>query len=159
MPGTVVVDLCGVYHRYHANLARTISLGEPTPAVARRLDLSAKAWPAVSKSIKPNIPVSDFNKALEDYYRKMGIWEEKSWVGGYEMGIAFPPDWIGIFTYDPEVDTGTRILPSGTTINYESNFYLPKGAGRSSIIDTIAVEGENTEILSKIHRDLIVTGA
>lgn len=44
MPGIVVVDLCGVYHRYHADLARTLSLGEPDTDVAKRMDLSAKAW-------------------------------------------------------------------------------------------------------------------
>jgi len=158
MPGTVVVDLCAVYHRYHADLARTLSLGEPDTDVANRMDLSAKAWSVLSKTIKPNNRVSDLNKALEDYYRKAGIWEYKSWVGGYELGIAFPPDWIGIFTYDPEVDSGDRILPPGTIINYESNFHLPKGAG-SSIIDTIAIEEDSVEILSKIPRDLIVVEA
>ena len=36
MPGDIVnIDLCGVYNRYHANMARTFSMGEPHPEVAR----------------------------------------------------------------------------------------------------------------------------
>ena len=35
-PGDIVnIDLCGVYNRYHANMALTFSMGEPHPEVAR----------------------------------------------------------------------------------------------------------------------------
>jgi len=36
MPGEIVnIDLCGVYNRYHANMARTFSMGQPHPEVAQ----------------------------------------------------------------------------------------------------------------------------
>jgi len=157
MPGDIVhVDLCGVYHRYHADLGRMFSMGEPDIEVAKELDLSAKAWPVLLKIIKPGLAISELNKVMKNYYRGVGIWEDRWWVGGYELGISFPPDWMGIFFYDPDVDAGGRILRPGTVINYESDFYLPQGAGLSLIIDTIAFEEETAEILSKIPPDLVV---
>jgi len=159
-PGDIVyVDVCGVYHRYHADLARTLSMGPPHPDVAKQIDLSAKAWPVLLKTIKPNCPIIEVNKALEDYYRKAGIWEDRWWVGGYELGIAFPPDWVGVFAYDPETDPGDRVFSPGMVINYESDFYLSQGAGLSAIMDTIAINQESAEVLSKFSPDLIVIEA
>jgi len=160
MPGDIVyLDLCGVYHRYHADLARTLSLGAPHPDVARQIDLSAKAFPILLKAIKPGCPINDANKAMEGYYKEVGIWGDSWWVGGYDIGIAFPPDWVGVFSYAPGHDAGDRTFPPGTVVNYESDFYLPQGAGLSPIMDTIAVTEDSVEILSKISQDLIVVEA
>jgi len=160
MPGDIVyLDLCGVYHRYHADVARTLSLGEPHPDVAKQIDLSAKAFPVLLKAIKPGCPVSEINKAMEDYYKKVGIWGDSWWIGGYDLGIAFPPDWVGVFSYAPGTDSGDRNFPPGTVVNYESDFYLPQGAGLSPIMDTIIVNEYSAEILSKIPQDLIVAEA
>jgi len=160
MPGDIVwLDLCGVYHRYHADVARTLSLGEPHPDVAKQIDLSAKAFPVLLKAIKPGCPVSEVNKAMEDYYKKVGIWGDSWWIGGYDLGIAFPPDWVGVFSYAPGTDSGDRTFPPGTVVNYESDFYLPQGAGLSPIMDTIIVNEYSAEILSKIPQDLIVAEA
>ena len=160
MPGDIIyTEFCGVYHHYHANVARTLSIGEPHPDVARQIDLSAKAWPVLLKAVKPNCPVSEVSRVMQDYYRGVGIWEDRWWVGGYDMGIAFPPDWVGVFFYESEADAEGRILPPGTVINYESDFYLPQSAGLSCIMDTIAVTEESAEILSDIPPDLIVVDA
>jgi Xaa-Pro aminopeptidase len=75
------------------------------------------------------------------------------------LGIAFPPDWVGVFSYAPGTDSGDRTFPPGTVVNYESDFYLPQGAGLSPIMDTIIVNEHNAEILSKIPQDLIVAEA
>jgi Xaa-Pro aminopeptidase len=152
----VYVDLCGVYHRYHADLARTLAMGEPDPEVARQIDLSAKAWPILSKVIKPGCPFGQLAKTMKRYYEEVGIWEDRWWVGGYDIGIAFPPDWVGVFSYDPETDSENRLIIPGTVVNYESDFYLPKGAGMSAIMDTIAVSEDKAEILSGIPQELII---
>jgi len=127
--------------------------------MARQIDLSAKAFPILLKAIKPGCPINDANKAMEDYYKKAGIWGDSWWVGGYDIGIAFPPDWVGVFSYAPGHDAGDRTFPPGTVVNYESDFYLPQGAGLSPIMDTIAVTEDSVEILSKISQDLIVVEA
>jgi len=150
------IEFCGVYHRYHAYLARTLSLGKPHPEVARQVQLSANAWIELRTILKPSCRISEFNEAMENYYREVGIWEDRWYVGGYEMGIAFPPDWIGVFTYEPGRDPGASTFPPGTVINYESDVYLPLGSGASPIGDTITFSEGKAEILSKIPQDLIV---
>ena len=36
-----------------------------------------------------------------------GLWDERGWIGGYEMGISFLSDWVGNFVYD-------LLLPEGS---------------------------------------------
>src|SRR5262249_45870959 len=104
LPGEVVlVDVCGVYNRYHVNVARNFSIGEPQPDVARRFEQVSGMFKAIDEVLRPNLPVQELNDAVQGYYEQQGIWEHRGYIGGYELGIAFPPDWVGEFHYGPHV--------------------------------------------------------
>ncbi len=154
----VNIDICGVFNRYHANMARTYSIGKPDPDVAKIVELSAGAFDVIAEVIRPNLPVSEFNGRMKAYYEEMGIEQDKWWFGGYELGIAFPPDWVGEFVYDVEIDPGDQLFVPGTVVNYESNFYLPHKAGVSYQINTLIFTQERARILGKISNDMIVIG-
>ncbi|MDH5437734.1 MAG: Xaa-Pro peptidase family protein [Candidatus Bathyarchaeota archaeon] len=150
------VDICGVYNRYHADIARSLSIGKPNPDVAKVVELSAKAYDVIAKLIRPNLPVAEFNQKMKAYYEEAGILQDKWWVGGYELGIAFPPDWVGEFVYDMEIDAGDQLFVPGTVVNHESNFYLPHKAGTSYQINTLIFTEEDARIPGEIPNDLIV---
>ena len=157
MPGEIVnIDLCGVYNRYHANMARTFSMGEPHPEVARYMSVITGAKAFVADLIKPGLPVNDLLKAIEGYYKEHGIWEDQCWIGGYDLGISFPPDWVGPWYYDVHSDPGDDAFEVGMVCNYEANFYLPQSAGMSMFIDTMAIEENNAEFLQQTPAQLFV---
>jgi len=151
----VLVDFCGVFDRYHADLARTISVGEPHPAVARRAAKAARAMDEVADLVAPGVPLTDVMDVARSHFEEEGIWEHREWVGGYELGIAFPPDWVGAFKFE-DGDDGDRRLQPGTVINFESQVHLPRQAGRFGVIDTIAVEADGADVLSNLQHDLFV---
>ena len=73
MHGDIVnVDVSGVYFRYHANMARTFSLGEPHPEVAEYMDKTLGALDVVSGLIKPGLPAAELMRVMETYYRDAG---------------------------------------------------------------------------------------
>lgn len=152
----VYIDICGVYHRYHVNVMRMVSMGEPHQEVARQMELSAGAWDTLRENLRPYLPVAELNRKMKAYYQETGIWEDRRWIGGYELGIAFPPDWIGIWYYEASDETSERIILPGTVFNYESQIYLPNGAGLSNIIDTIETDEKRCKIMSALPPDLIV---
>jgi Xaa-Pro aminopeptidase len=152
----VNIDICGVYNRYHSDIARSLSIGKPNPDVAKIVELSAKAFELISKLIRPNLPVAEFNQKMKAYYEEAGILQDKWWVGGYELGIAFPPDWVGEFVYDMDIDAGDQLFVPGTVVNYESNFYLPHKAGTSYQINTLIFTEEQARIPGEIPNDLTV---
>ena len=157
MPGEiVVVDVCGVYHRYHANVARTLSMGQPHADVATMHEKSAGSFSVLREMIRPNLPVGELNEALVQYYQEAGIWGEQRWVGGYELGVGFPPDWVGPWVYDPNVDSEGRVFAPGTVVNYESQYFLPQQAGLTFLIDTLMFSEDQARIMSQIPHNLIV---
>ena len=157
MPGEIVIiDICGVYNRYHANIARTFSMGEPHPDVASVIERSAESFQVLQETVRPNLPVRELNETMWNYYRESGILEDHRWIGGYEMGCAFPPDWVGAFVYDPNFDPGDQLFEPGMVVNFESQVFLPRLAGMSLLIDTIMFTERDAGLMSRIPHDLIV---
>ena len=134
----VTIDVAGVHKRYHVNAARAFSLGEPRPEVR---DCAARAigvMDRVRECLRPNLPVRELNEVTRRHYEEQGLWESRGWVGGYEMGIAFFPDWVGNFVYDPLAEKNAdRVFEPGTTVNYEVQVFLPRHAGCFVAIETL----------------------
>ncbi len=157
MPGDIVnIDLCGVYNRYHANMARTFSMGKPHNEVTNAMAAITGAKAFVTDLIKPGLSVAALLGEVERYYRDAGIWENQCWIGGYDLGLSFPPDWVGPWYYDVHSDPGEDVFEPGMVCNYEANFYLPQGAGMSMFIDTMAVEQDSAEFLQQTPAQLFV---
>ena len=143
-----MIDLAGVHKRYHVNAARAFSLGEPSPEVRERAALAAGMMDRVRECLRPDLPVRELNEATRRYYEETGLWECRGWVGGYEMGIAFFPDWVGSFVYDPLAEKNAdRIFESGTAVNYEVQVFLPRRAGCFFAIETFLF-GDNDVALA-----------
>jgi Xaa-Pro aminopeptidase len=151
----VNIDICGCYNRYHTNFARSFSVGEPHPETAKRLAVSAGGIKAAKQVIRPGMPASELGRTLKAYYQEAGIWNDRWWVGGYDVGLAFAPDWVGPGVWDPDVETDRKFVP-GTVVNCESDYFLPYGSGLSLIIDTMIFSDETADFAHATPPDLIV---
>jgi len=159
-PGDIVnVDVCGVVARYHANTARCFSIGEPSPAVREAVAHVTGAVAVVAEVLRPGLPARELLGTVERYYREVGLLGDEWWIGGYELGIAFPPDWVGDRFYELGTDPGEEALLPGDVWNYEANFYLPEGKGLALCINTFAVEEERAGFLQATPPDLVVIEA
>ncbi len=146
----VVVDLAGVSRRYHANLARTWWTGEPAAEDRRLAQAAAGSLEVLKETLKPGVSAETLSAEMLRYYEDAGIWDRRSWIGGYEMGIAFPPAWTGNYVFDPMSDIGReKIFEAGTAINFENQFYLGDHRGLFFMIETVLVEDTGTTLLSR----------
>ncbi len=153
----VLVDLCGVFKRYHINMARTFSMGEPAPDVAEIAAKASRAMAHLRSLLRPGLPVRELNREILRCLTEAGLWERRGWVGGYEMGIAFPPDWVGNFVFDPLSEINAdRVFEAGTAVNYEHQFFLPRHIGQYFTIDSFLFTEAGTSGLSEESFDLIV---
>jgi len=157
-PGEIVnIDVCGVYRRYHSDVCRSVSIGEPDREVADYIAHVTGALDVAAGIIKPGLLVADFMDEMKRYYDERGMLENQWWIGGYELGIAFPPDWVGAYYFDSWKDTGDDRFESGFVSNYEANFYLPQDAGLSCFIDTMIFEDDQASFIHDIPPDLFVS--
>lgn len=153
----VMVDCSGVYKRYHCNMARTYSLGEPDPGVLTQTEKSVGSMKVLADMIRPNLPVRELYETMKAYYEDQGIWQDRGFIGGYEMGIAFPPDWVGNFVYDVNSDENIdRLFEPGMVVNYENQFFLPHQAGLFFMIESMAFLDDEARFLSNVPYDLTV---
>ena len=155
----VNVDVCGVYNRYHCNAARSFFVGDAPREIVEFYDKAAGAMELLGGLIRPNLQVGELVTTLRAYYDEQGIWQDASWVGGYELGIGFPPDWVGNFVYEmSQADSRTPFEP-GTAVNFESVFYGPRMSGLTYLIDTLLFKEDSAELASQLPRELLVLPA
>jgi Xaa-Pro aminopeptidase len=155
------VDVCGVYQRYHSNVVRPIWLGEPPAELLRAMEVSAGGFDVLCDVARDGVPIAEVNRALRAYYLDAGVALEpdpsrdnfggwRSWIGGYEMGISFPPDWVGAFYFSVHHETPVGEFRTNMVTNFES--MVPP----ASTIDTIVYGASGSRRLSSLPLEAIV---
>ena len=154
----VNVDVSGVFNRYHCNAGRSFHVGEPAKDVMDYHRRSAGVFDVIADLLRPNLPVAELVTKTRAYYDEVGIWSDAAWVGGYELGLAFPPDWVGNYVYEMTDTETQRILEPGTVVNFESQFFSPRMSGITYYIDTLMFKSETAYQPLESPLDLVVVG-
>ena len=118
----VWINHCGSYHRYHADLGRLFSLGEPSRNWRWLMDKTCGSVDHVISKVRPGDPTGVAQKAMDEYVDSMGLRPYVAYVSGYNMGIAIPPDWVGHTFIDPDTGFETASYDPGMVTNYENLF-------------------------------------
>jgi len=152
----VNVDVSGVYNRYHCNAARSFYVGTPPDEIADYHAKSLGVFDIIGKLLRPNLMVGEMVRACRDYYDSVGISSDAGWVGGYELGLAFPPDWVGNFVYELSDIESEKVFEPGTIVNYETQFFGPNQSGITYCICSLLFKENEAVFPVKTPRELIV---
>jgi Xaa-Pro aminopeptidase len=155
----VNIDISGVFERYHANGGRSYYVGEPPQDVLDFHRLSSGVFDVIDGILRPGLPVAELVRATRAYYEEVGIWSDAGWVGGYELGLAFPPDWVGNFVYEMTDTDSDRLLEPGTVINFESQFFAPRMSGITYYIDMLMFKADEALRPLTFKPELVIVDA
>lgn len=154
----VFIDFCSALHRYHVNLNRTFSLGAPDKRWTELMDRSAGCIDAILAAVKPGDPWRKVAQVGDRYLEETDLRRYIWWAGGYALGIAVPPDWVGSFFAEPREEIADQPLQPGMVFNYENQFDVwkdwPGGSG-AAYIETLLVTDQGLEVLSRLPRNLV----
>ena len=78
---------------------------------------------------------------------------------GYELGLAFPPDWVGNYVYEMTDTDSDRILEPGTVVNFESQFFAPRMAGITYYVDTLMFRADTALRPLSFKPELVIVDA
>ncbi|MDH3534552.1 MAG: hypothetical protein OER87_02245 [Gammaproteobacteria bacterium] len=117
---------------------------------------SSGVFDVIAKIMKPGLTVGELVRAARDYYDEVGIWSDAGWVGGYELGIGFPPDWVGNFVYEMSHDESEKVFEPRTCVNFESQFFSPRMSGITYYICTLLFKENSAELPVQAPRRLVV---
>jgi Xaa-Pro aminopeptidase len=162
------VDACGVFNRYHADLCRTFAVGRDHPGARAILEVTAASVEEVRRSVRPGDPLDVAQRAAEEYVYSRFPREQVWWVGGYALGIAMPPSWVG-HTYLANDAFEQFSWQPGYVTNYENVLFgwdkpvhhpdARRTGYTASYMETLLMSEDGIEILSKLPRTLTVLAA
>ncbi|CAN5404823.1 ectoine hydrolase DoeA [soil metagenome] len=144
-------DPSGVVNRYHANIERWFVVGrEPSDELYRLAEIEAKSFEILCAGAAAGIPVDEVTGQIEAHLRDAGLWGLHDWNGGYELGISFPPDWVGEWTFTVGESTDD-VFRTNVVTNYESIVLYP-------MIDTVVFGDDGARTLSTLPLDVLRAG-
>ncbi|WP_157007606.1 M24 family metallopeptidase [Agromyces laixinhei] len=149
----VSLELAGVHRRYHAPLARTVSLGRPSRELDRIAGVTADGLELVLGAMRPGVQVREVVSGWTSLLARAGL--EKESRLGYSVGIGYPPDW-GERTVSIRDDDET-VLEAGMCFHVIAGMWM-RDYG-CEISETVAVADDGIEVLTSAPRQLIVKEA
>ena len=153
----VAIDCCAVVDRYHVNLGRTFSIGTPNARAAGMLEAAAGSVFELTAAARPGEGPEAACATADRYVRARIAAENIWWVGGYALGIAFPPNWVGHTYLANDGLEKCRLLP-GYVSNYENVFCDRHEGFEAAYIDTVLMTEQRLEVLSSLPRGLLPSG-
>ena len=155
----VNIDISGVYERYHANGGRAFYVGQPPKDVLDYHRLSSGVFDVIDGILRPGLPVAELVSKTRAYYEEVGIWSDAGWVGGYELGLAFPPDWVGNYVYEMTDTETDKVLEANTVVNFESQFFAPRMSGITYYVDTLMFKADTALRPLQFRPELVIVDA
>ena len=149
----ISIELAGAHRRYHAPLARTVSLGRPDARLAGLAEVTAEGLQGVLDGLRPGRAIADVHRSWREHLAGHGV--EKPSRLGYSIGIGYPPDW-GEHTVSIREDDETAIEP-GMCLHVIAGMWMD-GYG-CELSESVAVTGDGVELLTSAPRELIVREA
>lgn len=153
----VSIDASAVIDRYHVNLSRAFAIDTMNQWAE---DLLARTQSCVdllcSSAVLGEGPEKAMALAEQDLRANIpaeNIW----WVGGYSLGIAFPPSWVG-HTYLANDGLEKIVLDPGYLSNFETVIFDREQGFEVCAIDTLLMTPDGLTVLSKLPRGLLLVG-
>lgn len=142
-------DLCGVINGYHGNVCRGYYVGETPDRLKEQYKKAGGVYTFIQKEAHSGLAVGEFYRLIKEYYKKVGLLDSEGWALGYELGLSFPPDWVGEFFFDIHDELYLdRIFETSMVTNFESFF-------NTTLIDTLIWEKDRVRVLSESPVDII----
>jgi Xaa-Pro aminopeptidase len=152
------VDASGVIDRYHADLCRTFAVGRDHPQAREVLEVTAGSVAEVQRAVQVGDPLDFAQQAADEYVYSRFPREKVWWVGGYALGIAMPPNWVG-HTYLSNDAFEQFTWEPGYVTNYENILFDREGGYTASYMETLVMTEHGVEPLSELPRTLTVLPA
>ncbi|SDH14162.1 M24 family metallopeptidase [Agrococcus jejuensis] len=146
----VSFEIAGVSQRYHAPLARTVSLGPPSPDLRSLASVAADGLDLVLDAMRPGATLAEVHGVWQAHLARAGY--EKASRLGYSIGIGYPPDW-GEHTVSVRGDDDT-VLEPGITLHVIAGMWMT-GFG-CELSESVAVTDAGVELLTHVPRELVV---
>ena len=147
-----IIELAGVYNRYHCPMARTVLLGKKDQKKIDTMKATNEALDAGIEVTKPGNTAANVAQKFWRVLNKYGI--KKDSRTGYSIGIGYPPDW-GEQTLNIQKGD-TTVLQRNVTFHMIAVMQFGDWGVETS--ESIRVTEKGSELFCKLSRELHIKG-
>jgi Xaa-Pro dipeptidase len=157
VPGdSVFFELSASVERYHAPLTRMAYVGEPADGTKVAGRIAADALDAATAALVPGARSCDVYAAWQDVVNSgLGHDRYRRHHCGYQVGIGFPPSWVGGPAVVGLRSDSTWRVRAWMTFHVLS-WLLDQEPADYVLSDTVLVTPEGGQLLTSVSRDPIV---
>jgi len=155
---SIIVDIFprGKDSKYHADMTRTFCVGEPSPEISRRYDVTEAALQAGLDAISPTATGEAVHDAVCDVYEEAGYATLRSDERTETGFIHSTGHGVGLDVHElPRLSSGGGDLEVGNVVTVEPGLYDP-AVGGVRIEDIVVVTAEGYENLTDYPKHLVV---
>jgi Xaa-Pro dipeptidase/ectoine hydrolase len=143
-----IIEISGVYKRYHCPMARTVLLGEKNQKKIDTMKATNEALDAGIAATKPGSTADDVAQKFWGVLDKYGI--KKDSRTGYSIGIGYPPDW-GEQTLNISKGDKTVLQPN---VTFHMIAVMQFGDWGVESSESIRVTEKGSELFCNLSREL-----
>ena len=147
-----IVELAGVYKRYHVPMARTVLLGKAEQKKIDAMKATNEALDAGIAATKPGNTADDVAQKFWGVLDKYGIKKESR--TGYSIGIGYPPDW-GEQTLNISKGDKTLLQPN---VTFHMIAVMQFGDWGVEASESVRVTEKGSELFCNLSRELHIKG-
>jgi Xaa-Pro aminopeptidase len=144
----IVIDMGAIVDGYHADMTRTICLGQPDERFWTIYSLVLTAQERAEKGLRAGVSGVDVDRLARQVIAEAGYGEQFGHGLGHGVGLA-THELPRLSALAPEA------LPAGAAVTVEPGIYLP-GWGGVRIEDVVLVTEEGAEVLTGTSKEPIV---
>jgi len=147
-----IIELAGVYKRYHVPMARTVLLGKAEQKKIEAMKATNEALDAGIAATKPGNTANNVAQKFWNILDKYNIKKESR--TGYSIGIGYPPDW-GEQTLNISKGDKTVLQPN---VTFHMIAVMQFGDWGVEASESVRVTERSSELFCNLSRELHIKG-
>jgi Xaa-Pro dipeptidase len=151
----VFLELSGCVSRYHAPLGRLVRIGSIRDEDARMAEVTAKAFNAVMKALRPGAKARNVYAAWQGVVDEAGLAHYRRHHCGYCVGIGQAPSWTGGNSVTGLRHDSDLAIETGMSFHILS-WLMGTGRGDDFISNTVLLTDAGAEVLTRTPTGPIV---
>ena len=144
----VFLELSGCISRYHAPLGRLVRVGSIKDEDAAMADVTARAFGAVVKALKPGVKARDVYAAWQAIVDEAGLSHYRRHHCGYLVGVGQPPSWTGGNSVTGLRHDSDLVIETGMSFHILS-WLMGTGRGDDFVSNTVLLTEAGAEVLTR----------
>jgi len=145
-----IIELAGVYKRYHVPMARTVLLGKAEQKKIDAMKATNEALDTGISAVKAGNTADDVAQKFWDVLDRYNIKKESR--TGYSIGIGYPPDW-GEHTLNISKGDKTILQPN---VTFHMIAVMQFGDWGVEASESVRVTENGSELFCNFSRDLFI---